>query len=95
MIAAFTRRRFLAATGTVTALVARWSSPPAPAGAPEPTGPVYARAGRRGLAPGTRHRPARGKVTLLDGRVLTVSHGACARPMRSSSSDSYRPTGQS
>jgi hypothetical protein len=69
-----TRRVFLVSSAEAAALVA--ISPTLSLGdsRDEPCGPVYGRAASSGLNPGTASSPSRGRVELLDGRSLEVSH---------------------
>lgn len=90
---AVTRRTFLATSAGALAAIAAGTSGAADLEArPAPSGPVYGRAGRRGIPPGTASAPSRGEVVLLDGRVLEVSHGT-GRGIRAGGSVWLAPDG--
>ncbi len=73
MSAPLTRRAFLAASAATAAASCLAPSLASDRG-PEPLGPVAGRTGPRGIAAGSAGRPSLGAVTLLDGRVMEVSH---------------------
>jgi hypothetical protein len=72
-----TRRGFLAASAsTVAALAVAGRAAEHVERVAAPTGPVYGRVESPGIGPGTADRPSRGRVVLLDGRVLEATHVA-------------------
>ncbi len=72
-----TRRGFLAASAsTVAALGVAGRAVARIDRAAAPSGPVYGLVEAPGIGPATAHRPSRGRVTLLDGRVLEATHVA-------------------
>jgi len=71
-----TRRAFLASSAGALAVVPVLTALAAdrPPHRAEPHGPVPARTGPEGLAPGSPTDPSRGEVVLLDGRTLVTTH---------------------